>query len=394
MSPVARSRPWTTAADVATAVRRRWDDGSLLRAYAADEPFPTVDLPVRRPAASLIGDDLEAVRRWAAALQAGGDGRGGSRYDVVRTPVGGRAIGRNLLPGRVRVTEYDQAWELLGVREEVVAYRAVLDLVAEVPAVRDWVVAHPLRALAVGGEWAGVLAAYRWLVGARGSGRHLREIDAPGADTKVVERHRGLLATLLGVPGATVPFTRALGLATRPETLRLRFAPGTLATMPALSEAVLRVDELARSTVDVRRAVIVENEVTFLSLPLPTDGIVVWGKGFEVDRIGAMPWLHAAAVDYWGDLDTHGFAILHRLRAWLPRTRSFLMDRETLLAHSERWGREPSPTAALLDRLDPAESAIYADLVSDRFGAAVRLEQERIDWGWVGARLPYHPRPA
>lgn len=41
-------------------------------------------------------------------------------------------------------------------------------------------------------------------------------------------------------------------------------------------------------------------------------------------------------VHYWGDLDTHGSAILDRLRAWLPQTRSFLMDRETLLDHRER----------------------------------------------------------
>ncbi|MEO6714282.1 MAG: Wadjet anti-phage system protein JetD domain-containing protein [Mycobacteriales bacterium] len=32
---------------------------------------------------------------------------------------------------------------------------------------------------------------------------------------------------------------------------------------------------------------------------------------------------------------------------------------------------------------------LYADLVSDRWGVALRLEQERIDWAWVAARLPY-----
>jgi len=51
-------------------------------------------------------------------------------------------------------------------------------------------------------------------------------------------------------------------------------------------------------------------------------------------------------VHYWGDLDTHGFAILNQLRAWLPQTRSFLMDRQTLVEHRDRWGREPAPTAA------------------------------------------------
>ncbi|MBW0091314.1 TerD family protein, partial [Pseudonocardia sp. KRD-188] len=63
--------------------------------------------------------------------------------------------------------------------------------------VRRWVTDHPLRSLRTAHEWAPLLAAYRWLDQARGSGRHLREITAPGVDTKFVERHRDLLAALL-----------------------------------------------------------------------------------------------------------------------------------------------------------------------------------------------------
>lgn len=76
-------------------------------------------------------------------------------------------------------------------------------------------------------------------------------------------------------------------------------------------------------------------------------------KGFEVDRIGRLRWLVDVEITYWGDVDTHGFAILDRLRAWLPQTRSALMDRENLLAHRDRWGREKSPSRALLTRLTP-----------------------------------------
>ncbi len=116
---------------------------------------------------------------------------------------------------------------------------------------------------------------------------------------------------------------------------------------------------------------------------------MLWGQGFDVRRAAALPWLRQVDVHYWGDLDTHGFAILQQLRAWLPQTQSFLMDRQTLLQHRDRWVREPSPTTARLDRLTAEESALYAELVSDRWGDAVRLEQERIDWSWVEARLPY-----
>ncbi|NOR71388.1 MAG: hypothetical protein GQ532_17115, partial [Methylomarinum sp.] len=33
---------------------------------------------------------------------------------------------------------------------------------------------------------------------------------------------------------------------------------------------------------------------------------------------------------YWGDLDTHGFAILSRLRHYYPQVKSILMDEKTL----------------------------------------------------------------
>ena len=42
----------------------------------------------------------------------------------------------------------------------------------------------------------------------------------------------------------------------------------------------------------------------------------------------------------WGDIDTHGFAILDQLRGILDSVQSLLMDRETLFAFLSQWGRE------------------------------------------------------
>ncbi len=133
----------------------------------------------------------------------------------------------------------------------------------------------------------------------------------------------------------------------------------------------------------------IENETTFLSVPVPSEGVVLWGKGFEVDRAGSLPWLADGDVVYRGDLDTHGFAILNQVRAWRPQTRSLLMDRRTLLAHRDRWVSEASPAVSRLDRLTSDEQALYQDLVTDHLGERVRLEQERIDWNWIAERLPY-----
>ncbi len=373
---------WTTVADIRAKVRRRWDDGTILRSLATGAPFPTVDLPIRGPRPAEIGDDLGVVRSWAEDLAHAS--RGGANYTLEYRAVGGRLIGRNALPDRAVVETLDQACAILGVSAPVRTYRAVLDAVRHEPAVRTWVTANPLRALDLASEWPGLLAAYTWLRDSRDTRRFVREIAAPGVDTKFVERHRAVLAQLLAIPSSATGFLRALGLSSKPDMLRVRSAAGLGV---GLTDVTAPVDQLRTLPITVTTAAIVENEITFLSLPVPVDGVVLWGKGFEVDRAASMPWLKNADVLCWGDLDTHGFAILSQLRAWLPQTRSVLMDRDTLLAHRERWGTEPTPTSAALTRLSPDEAAVYNDLVTDRFGDKVRLEQERIDWTWALERL-------
>ena len=113
------------------------------------------------------------------------------------------------------------------------------------------------------------------------------------------------------------------------------------------------------------------------------DSMVVLGLGHAVSLIAVARWLADRDVHYWGDLDTHGFAMLNRLRASLPRARSLLMDRTTLLAHRPLWTTEEAPHLATLDRLTPEEAALHSDLRHDRLARAVRLEQERISFGWL-----------
>lgn len=80
-------------------------------------------------------------------------------------------------------------------------------------------------------------------------------------------------------------------------------------------------------------------------------------------------------------LDTHGFAILHRARSYIPELQSVLMDEDTLLQHKALWVDEAAQhSAAELALLTEEEQQLYRDLKLQRWGQNVRLEQERIDW--------------
>lgn len=378
------SRAWTTPDDIAAKVRRRWDDGSLLRAYGEGEPFEPICLPLSGPRATQIGDDLGAARQWVAGLDSGR--RGDARYALEWSSIGGRRIGRNQVPARAVVSSFEQAWALLGVAGDVRRFEEILDLVEPHFPIRCWVIAKPHEALKLRAEMTRLIAAYLWLDAHRGSDRYLREISAPGVDTKFAERHRFVLAAMLTVPTTNAGFLSGLGLRMKPEFIRVRVASSRGGLAP-FTEVAARADELAQLTIAPQTAVVIENEITYLSVQVPKHGVVIWGKGFEIDRVGRLPWLSSADLLYWGDLDTHGFAILDRLRAWMPQARSVLMDRETLLAHRDRWVTEDRPATSSLTRLTPKEQDLYAELVADRLGDRVRLEQERIDWMWVEAGL-------
>jgi hypothetical protein len=391
---MATSPSWSGPATIEAKVRRRWVAGDLLRAHARGEPFPTIDVPLRGPTSRDVAADLGRVRRWADDLERGARRAGGTAYHLTMRTVGGRESGRNQLPDRALVSGYDEAWRLLGVGGDVAGFDGALAATRErQPDLAAWVVEHPMAVLPLAVDWPRVLETVAWLRTHAGSGRYLREIGAPGVDTKFVEGHRAVLADLLDavLPEGGVDrrrsrgreFAERYGFSAPTPLIRLRPAVGALPISPYLTEVAMGATDLAAIDARPRRVLVVENEVSYLSLPVSEGEVVVFGSGYTVAALGRISWLGTCPVDYWGDLDTHGFAILDRLRAWHPHVRSVLMDRATLLAHRDRWVAEPTPTRAALTRLTPAESDVYRDLVEDTFGPAVRLEQERIDWPWV-----------
>jgi hypothetical protein len=126
-----------------------------------------------------------------------------------------------------------------------------------------------------------------------------------------------------------------------------------------------------------------ENEINFLSFPPAPGSMVIFAAGYGFESIAIAEWLRRCDVRYWGDIDTHGFAILDQLRSLLPDVRSFLMDRQTLLVHRVHWGAEPEPERKDLHRLTTDERLLFDDLRDNRLGKCVRLEQERIKYGWL-----------
>src|SRR5699024_3356590 len=117
-----------------------------------------------------------------------------------------RHLGTTQVPARIRVGDYAQAWRFLGVTAQVREYEQLLHASRNTPAVREWALSYPLHALEHAPSWDVLIAAVGWLEQARGSQKSIREVTAPGVDTKFIEEHRKTLAQILAVPANKTGF--------------------------------------------------------------------------------------------------------------------------------------------------------------------------------------------
>jgi hypothetical protein len=394
---------WTTPADLRKQVERLWRNGWLLSScLSGDDLFPR-KLTLKAPRASEIAERYGDVRGWIADLQSGS-----RHYRLVRSEVNNRLLGTNSLPTEVWVDDRDDALSLIGKKREAAAFdRLVASTRERQPELLAWLEKRPLEALELAAEWPRLLAVVEWLRLNPRPNIYLRQIDIVGVDTKFIEGRKRVLAELLdlALPPASIDdgsrgaagFEARYGFLSKPRRLRFRLLdPALSPLLPAMTKGnqatldldfTLPVSVASTLRLPASRVFITENEINFLAFPPVPDSLVIFGGGYGLDSLQELPWLADCHVHYWGDIDTHGFAILDQLRSYLPGARSLLMDRETFLAHREQWGREKRPETRDLARLNATEAGLYDDLRRNRLGDRLRLEQELVGYSWLQGEL-------
>ncbi|CRY83424.1 DUF3322 domain-containing protein [Nocardia farcinica] len=377
------STSWTVPDDVLGKLRRRWTRGEFLSQFATGMPWQPMAIGIRGPSVQDIVTDLDSARAWVEQW------RRVRKLRVEMRPVGGRVVGSNTIPRRVWVDSYEQLWSVLGVQSAVESFTILLDATRRrAPAIAEWMSDKPMEVLEYLDEWPRLVDTALWIDAHARPGMYVRQIDVPGVDTKFVERFRPVLGALLDrlLPEERIDrskspsdFIGRYGFRPKPSYIRYR----RLSDGPGFSELAVRVSELADMPLAERTVFVVENEITYLAFPQVEDAVVFFGEGYAASRLRTLTWLDQRNLVYWGDIDTHGFAILNSLRRSFAGARSMLMDRAILLAHEIHWITEPDPTSEHLEALTPEESSLYTDLVEGVIGRSVRLEQERISYAVI-----------
>lgn len=382
------STGWTTPADIKAQVLKLWNRGAILTAMVEGEPLFPLRLPIKGPDSRQLSDRFTEVRDWITQLTAAA-----GPYRILWRTVNHRVLGSNDLPAELWIDTQDDALALIGKRRAAAEFTSMIERTRELePALIPWLARRPLRALELAESWPNLLHLVAWLREHPNPAIYLRQIDLPGVHTKFIEHHRSTLSELfdLALPPETIDatatgtinFCQRYGFRDKPLRVRFRLIDPALALLPNGTEHdhTLTEADFARLDLPVETVFITENEINFLAFPPVPKAMVIFGAGYGFQNLAQIDWLKTRKLIYWGDIDTHGLAILNQFREHFPHATSLLMDRQTLLAHRNHWQTEPHPESAVLTRLTEAEQALYNDLRENRLGEKVRLEQEKISF--------------
>ena len=386
---------WTTPTGLQAQVHKLWDRGLLLASVAGGESVFPRRLALKGPDSRALGERFSEVRDWIAGLVANE-----GLYRIEWRSVNHRVLGANRIPSAIWIDTLEQALGLIGKHRAAERFAGMVERTRETRAeLIPWLAKRPLRALALAEEWPQLLAIVDWLSKHPRPEVYLRQVDLPGVHTKLIEGHRGVLAEFfdLVLPEEAIDathtgafgFCRRYGFLDKPARVRFRMLDPTVRLLPMASDQDITLTQAAFSSLapPVTTVFITENEINFLAFPNVRDSMVIFGAGYGFANLATVHWLQEKNILYWGDIDTHGFAILNQLRGFFPHTVSFLMDRETLLAHRQFWGSEPQSQTGDLPRLTAEEQTLYDQLRQHTLGVSVRLEQEKIGFRYLAAAL-------
>jgi len=368
------TKGWTTEKSLMAQLQKMWDKGVLLQEIVAPSELFPLRLKLNAPKSKELSDNYEAVRIWVKQIQQL------EGYRIVLKAVRHRIIGENQLPNEIWIDTLSDAILLLKKQKQVQQFRAQLEFTQSHQAqLIQWVSKHPHKFLELNGQWQRLLDFVVWRIQNPNPNIYLRQVCIPGIDSKFIEQHRAVISQLLDVvlPASQIMsgfsgikcFTQRYGFLNKPERIRFRMLDSNLNLLSTSSKNTNQdmtltskdFQDLSNNkewAIKVQRIFITENEINFLTFPEQPNSLIIFGAGYGFDALIQAEWLKKQEIYYWGDIDSHGFAILDQLRHSFPGTNSFLMNEETFLKYRDYWEIEPKQTYNVLTTLIEDEQAL------------------------------------
>jgi hypothetical protein len=256
------------------------------------------------------------------------------------------------------------------------------------PQLKEWIIANPMELISLKRNWEGIIKVCHYFIGNPRPNLYIRQLPI-SVHTKFIEENDSLLQSLLDylIPGhirdiKDKRFAFRYYLKHDGPLIRIRLLDPDLALLNQVTDISLQLSDFEGTDWPANTVFITENKMNFLTLPQSIQTLAVWsGGGFKVSHLKKAKWLAEKKIFYWGDLDVHGFQILHQIRTYYPHTQSLMMDKMTFEAFQEFVGNGETNDIETLTSLSNHENDLYKLLKSRT--TKNRLEQEKIPQWYV-----------
>jgi hypothetical protein len=381
---------WTSLQKIRSILEKKWERGIFLQEALFPKDLFPLRITLRGPTAAELSDHFSEAREWVSQF-INEDKK--KFFEIQWDQINNRVLGVNEIPVAVQFDSSEQLVKYLGKTCDFELFSKLTNqLLDPFPQLKSWLHKNSLSVLELASVWEKLIRVVHWIKANPIPGIYIRQMDITDVDTKFVEKYKKLLGEWLdvlldpseiftehtGVKG----FEQRYGFLSKPLQIRFRLLDKDL-YIQGLSDLTVRSDEFGSLEPAVETIFITENDVNGLAFPELKNAIVIFGRGYGFDSLKNAHWFRDKKIFYWGDIDTHGFAILNQFRMLFPQTVSMLMDRETLTNHKKHWVSESAPVNAQLSNLTEEELSLYKDLVDNKYGNSVRLEQEVISYDLV-----------
>lgn len=304
-------------------------------------------------------------------------------------------LGNRLLPYRIAFITESDFLKFLNKDKEVDKFRKNTKLIQErIPCLMRWVSKNTKEVIKYHGRWNEILTICEYFINNPQPNLFARELPIY-VDTKFIENHISILDKLLqnllpemAYYADAETFYQRVGLKTKKNFVRFRFLTSSAQKHCSFlySDVVVSISEFALNPLPIKRAIIVENEMVYLTLPKIFDSIGIFGKGKAAATLSKVKWLGGIELIYWGDIDANGYQILSNFRNSFPKTKSIMMDLETLQEFDKFVNAGSSNTDSFLPNLTSLEDEAFEIVYSKK----MRLEQEKINQIWINKYFNLH----
>jgi len=358
-----------------------YNQAKHLKAHINKEEF-ALSIKFKRLSEKEIVQNFVEIRDWIKALKE-------SSFEIEFQTIAYRSLGEQSMPKVLRLKQDEFLRQLSKQRTFDEHVLLIQKSLRAFPKLETLFKEKPQLLMEYAEVWEKLLKVCDYFVAYPMPNLYIRELDIEGVDTKFIESHKKILDTLLCTILDREPtrlaqngFEKQYGLKYDLPTVRFRILDESL-YIARLSDISLPLNEFMRLDIACDRVFITENKINGLSFPNSENAMVIFGLGYGVETLKNVKWLADKKIFYWGDIDTHGFAMLSQIRAYFPQVKSMFMSEEMIekfkfLAVKENLSKR---FLGELKNLTKEENRVFNNLKENVYAEDLRIEQERMSFG-------------